>query len=221
MDHRELWRAHGEAIRSRRLQLKLSQLQLALQAGVSPRSVMKAERGGLLFPSTLVLIAAALGGSLDEYRLREEPLASVSRRADDQIAVARRTYDAYNHFVLARDVDCLMQEMVREMKPGILWSSATSDGQELNGVYQGREGVTHFLEEGLEISSRDRAMLVEEIRPIGYDRLLVRCADRIYVRPFGGIISTSEVHLITFEDGQMAQFHQSVQILNVTPVSGV
>lgn len=51
---------HAEIIRRRRLELELTQIQLAIKAGVDPITVSRVERGAPTTPVTLGKLAGAL-----------------------------------------------------------------------------------------------------------------------------------------------------------------
>jgi transcriptional regulator with XRE-family HTH domain len=101
----------GKKIRERRIDARLSQVELAKRVGIAQNTLSVIEVGRTPDPSfnTVLKIATALGLTLDEL-VADPPKAPAGRRIEFRSGYDPHEYEAYREYLSAFDLDALIRE---------------------------------------------------------------------------------------------------------------
>ncbi len=184
-------RCNGSLIAHYRGLLNLTQLQLAVRAGVSERVVRKAEASEVLRSSSLQAIADALsppGAPLNAFNLTCEPLAVAQ--------ALKRTYTSYGSEAIQRCVEIL--------DPKIIIAIHT-DAQNIAfaGEFHGLEGMEKVIRDGT-AQFQDRFVKSERWSVDG-NRVMAFCREGFRLKnvEHAPMLETWILHEYTVESGRV------------------
>ncbi len=133
----------GDKIRSFRAARGYTQLQLALAAGISERTVRTAEKGVPLRQEFLEFIAGVFGAPWEEFA--EQQALVGGQRWEDRVALltteVRRSMD---QLVPSRLLDVVHREFAMKFQGGFPGVPAVD---RISGDYRGRDGVKRLVED--------------------------------------------------------------------------
>lgn len=201
---------HGEKLRSLRESLGWSQLELAIRAGVSERTVRNAEKGQPLRHVFLGYLAKALGLPLAEIAQPNRELA-IHRRWETHV---ERLAQILRELTTNHDGSGILDLLHPNVQLDCFGSPCEFEpmNEQFNSYY-GESGVKRYLEFGQR--TLDACSQIEfNIAPPhgGGDLVLFRSHDR-YVSRCGLAFSTKSFNLVEFNRGRIFridQFHQYV-----------
>jgi transcriptional regulator with XRE-family HTH domain len=199
---------HGEKLRHLRRALGWTQLELALRAGVSERTVRSAERGRPVRRDFLDYLAGALGVDLQE--LAREPaildgLLRWRRNAETLIQNLVR-------YQYGRDAGPFLELLHSNFRLEIRADQgiyAAGMAREIQGEFVGASGFQRSVDNSLEFDSRpiERSLIFHT--PVGDDNLIVLRAFEAITYINGYQESLWTVQAFEFDDQRIVRVHNN------------
>lgn len=205
---------HGEKLASLRRLLGFTQLQLALRAGVSERTVRNAERGRPINREFLQYIAGGLGIPVEELIVQKEELATYRRWMKNRGGFLSQLERA----MVEQDTQVLLDVLHQDLELHFLGGIPGVDSlQTLLGSYHGIDGVKQFMENVQEFwDSKPGGAVAIEAPQGDADTVLVRGSHELWQRD-GGIAWGRFTYVVDFE-GERIRRVVSTMIPSVRPV---
>lgn len=187
---------HGEKLASLRRSLGFTQLQLALRAGVSERTVRNAEHGRPINHEFLQYIAGGLGVTLGDVVVQAVDLAAHRRWEKNRggfLSGVERAMQEQNTKVL---IEVVHQDFEMHFLGGI---PGVDSLQTLMGSYHGFDGVEQFVENAQRFWDMQPGGAVAIEAPQGdADTVLVRGSHELWRRD-GGVAWGKFTYVVDFE----------------------
>lgn len=206
---------HGEKIASLRRSLGFTQLQLALRAGVSERTIRNAERSRPINHEFLQYIAGGLGLPVEELVVPSGDLATYRRWMKNRGGFLSQVQQA----MVEQDTQILLEVVHQDMELHFLGGVPGVDSlQTLIGSYHGIRGVKQFMENAQQFWDSKPGGVVTIEEPQGdADTVLVRGSHELW-RCDGGVTWGRFTYVVDFE-GERIRRVVSTMIPTVRPVS--
>jgi transcriptional regulator with XRE-family HTH domain len=187
-----------DAGRLRRLRLArgLTQIELALSAGVAERTVRHAEHGRPIRPDFAKFLAVALGAELAD--LMEDPgdlrrVRREQRNVQQFLGAVDAWANRYDWIELKNLVmrNCLFRSPYPAMIP-------------FSGEFRGLDGLKHFFELSSTSIAYHRPPVPIEIRTSG-NLVIIDWVDWLHVASTGKSLSAHATHILQYEKGRLTR----------------
>jgi transcriptional regulator with XRE-family HTH domain len=197
-------KAFGEKIRCLRKAIGLTQLELALRAGVSERTVRNAERGQPVRHVCLEWMGGALGVEIQELVHHPAELKSLFDR--------RRQIETIHQFVERLCIDAAITDIQDLCHPNLVFAANIDPrfygASFLNQGFSGRSGIPRFADFQREFQSEiiERKLTIEPPQGNG-DLIVFRGTEDILYRD-GSRDTGWLLHIFEFEDHRILRIDE-------------
>jgi hypothetical protein len=172
---------------------------VAKVAELSPHTVIKAERGGAIFPENARRIADALGVPLELLRAGAQSTAPRSRIERELISRALEQLDIYYHLAAQQSLELLKNDFVKPMDPQVVVSFAPAAPVSYEGIYRGHDAVTEFLRASLAATRRTLPFSIESVTCLDSRHVAIVASDKFEVVDLKVQAVISTVIMLTFD----------------------
>ena len=193
---------HGEKLRHLRRALGWTQLELALRAGVSERTVRSAERGRPVRREFLDYLAGALGVDLRELAREPATVAGLVRWRRNAEALRKNLFRLHYE----RDAGPLIEMLHPKCELEIRWDQgphevyAAGMARDLQGKFMDSSGFQRSIDLSLEFSSRLIERNYTFHTPLGDDNLVILRGGEVFTDISGDRESVWSVQAFEFDD---------------------